>query len=183
VPRCYNQDQLAAVIRKLLRFSRCELLLLEAGNWGRGQFGDPAERERSVVRSRHQATEVRTWQYVSKNSVCPVIFMLNEFLSIIRRWMVFWNKSFLRKLDSTSQWYHCFYVSYDPKRSICPVSLMLHNSPKEECFSWRRVISVDIVALHSGLTAIFIRGLAEFLAPWLTERADDRWSCFLGCLA
>jgi hypothetical protein len=32
-------------VNGLLRFSRCELLLLEAGNWGRGQFENPEERE------------------------------------------------------------------------------------------------------------------------------------------
>jgi hypothetical protein len=32
VPRCYNQDELAVAVRELLGFSRCELLLLEAGS-------------------------------------------------------------------------------------------------------------------------------------------------------
>jgi hypothetical protein len=32
VPRCYKQDQLVVAVRELLRFSRCELLLLEAGS-------------------------------------------------------------------------------------------------------------------------------------------------------
>jgi hypothetical protein len=32
VPRYYKQDQLAVVVRELLQFSHCELLLLEAGS-------------------------------------------------------------------------------------------------------------------------------------------------------
>jgi hypothetical protein len=32
VTRCYKQNQLAAVTRGLRRFSRCEVLLLEAGS-------------------------------------------------------------------------------------------------------------------------------------------------------
>jgi hypothetical protein len=32
VPRCSNQDQLAVEVGELLGFSRCELLLLRAGN-------------------------------------------------------------------------------------------------------------------------------------------------------
>jgi hypothetical protein len=45
VLRCYNHDQLAAAVRELLRFSRCELLLLEAGSEGRGEFRNPKEGE------------------------------------------------------------------------------------------------------------------------------------------
>jgi hypothetical protein len=32
-------------VRGMLRFSRCELLLLEAGSWERWQFGNPEEGE------------------------------------------------------------------------------------------------------------------------------------------
>jgi hypothetical protein len=32
VPRYYKQDQLAFAVRELLQFTRCELLLLEAGS-------------------------------------------------------------------------------------------------------------------------------------------------------
>jgi hypothetical protein len=41
--RCYNQNQLEVAVREMLEFSRCELLLLEAGSCGRGQFGSPDE--------------------------------------------------------------------------------------------------------------------------------------------
>jgi hypothetical protein len=46
IPRCYNRDQLEVAASELLRFSCCELLLLEAGNRGRGHFGNPEEGER-----------------------------------------------------------------------------------------------------------------------------------------
>jgi hypothetical protein len=46
VPRFYNQDQLAVSVRELFWFSRYELLLLDVGSWGRGQFGNPEEGER-----------------------------------------------------------------------------------------------------------------------------------------
>jgi hypothetical protein len=35
VPRCYNGDYLAVVVREQLGFSRCEMLLLRAGICGR----------------------------------------------------------------------------------------------------------------------------------------------------
>jgi hypothetical protein len=48
--RYYNQDQLAAAsVRELLGFVRCELLLLEAGSRGRGQFGNPEEGEHPLL--------------------------------------------------------------------------------------------------------------------------------------
>jgi hypothetical protein len=43
------------LVRGLLRFSPCELLLLEAGSWGRGQFGNTG-RGTSAVGSRYQTT-------------------------------------------------------------------------------------------------------------------------------
>jgi hypothetical protein len=45
MPRCYKQDRLAVAVRKV-QFSRCELLLLEADNLGRGHVGNPEEGER-----------------------------------------------------------------------------------------------------------------------------------------
>jgi hypothetical protein len=59
VPRCFKQDQLAVVVRGQSGFSRCELLLLEAGSWGRGQFGNPEEGERSPF---EVATKQRQWR-------------------------------------------------------------------------------------------------------------------------
>jgi hypothetical protein len=41
VPRCYKQNKLG--VRELLGFSRCELLLLEAGSCGQVPFGNPQE--------------------------------------------------------------------------------------------------------------------------------------------
>jgi hypothetical protein len=47
--RCYKQGQLAVAVSELvtglLWFSHCELLLLEAGSWGLGEFGKPQDRE------------------------------------------------------------------------------------------------------------------------------------------
>jgi hypothetical protein len=36
------------LVKGLLRFSRCELLLLEVGSCGRGQLGNPGEGERPL---------------------------------------------------------------------------------------------------------------------------------------
>jgi hypothetical protein len=44
------------LIRELLRFSPCELLLLEAGSSGTGTVREPRVRGRSAVRSRYQST-------------------------------------------------------------------------------------------------------------------------------
>jgi hypothetical protein len=42
-PRYYKQDKLRVAVMGLLVFSHSELLQLEAGNQGRGQFGNPVE--------------------------------------------------------------------------------------------------------------------------------------------
>jgi hypothetical protein len=47
--RGYKQDELAVAVRELLGFSHCELLLLEAGSQGRGQFRNPKEGERLML--------------------------------------------------------------------------------------------------------------------------------------
>jgi phage FluMu protein Com len=44
------------LVRGLLRCSRCELLLLEAGRCGMGTVREPRERATSGVESRYQAT-------------------------------------------------------------------------------------------------------------------------------
>jgi hypothetical protein len=59
VPRCNNQNELAVAVRKLLVFSRCELLLLEASSWDRGQFGLPEEGERPPLEA---AIKQRQWR-------------------------------------------------------------------------------------------------------------------------
>jgi hypothetical protein len=45
MPSCCNQDKLAVAVREQLRFSRCELLLCQAGSWGRRKFGNPEDGE------------------------------------------------------------------------------------------------------------------------------------------
>jgi hypothetical protein len=52
----YKQDQLAAVVKEPLQFSRCELLVLEAGSLGQGQFRNPEE-------VKHQLLEAATKQW------------------------------------------------------------------------------------------------------------------------
>jgi hypothetical protein len=49
-------DWVSQSVRELLRFRRCDLLLWEAGSWGRGQFGSPEVKGTSAVRSRYRAT-------------------------------------------------------------------------------------------------------------------------------
>jgi hypothetical protein len=46
-------------IRELLELSRCELQLWEAGNWGRGQFGNQEEGEYPPLEA---ATKQRQWR-------------------------------------------------------------------------------------------------------------------------
>jgi hypothetical protein len=43
-------------VRGLLQFGRCELLLLEAGIWGKGTVREPRVRRTSAAGSRYQAT-------------------------------------------------------------------------------------------------------------------------------
>jgi hypothetical protein len=52
VPKCYTQK----LGVELLHFSRCELLLIEVGSWGRGQFGNPQRKG-----------TVRRWKSLSSN--------------------------------------------------------------------------------------------------------------------
>jgi hypothetical protein len=61
IPTCYNQDQLAAAVRELLGFSHCELLLLEAGSWGLGEFGIPEEGERLPLEAATKQQLVKVW--------------------------------------------------------------------------------------------------------------------------
>jgi hypothetical protein len=56
VPICYKQLQL---VREYLGFCHCELLLLEAGSWGRGQFGNPEEGEYHPLKA---DTKQRQWR-------------------------------------------------------------------------------------------------------------------------
>jgi hypothetical protein len=45
-----------------MRSVRCELLLLEAGSWGRGQFGNPEEGERPPLEAAQLETARKQWQ-------------------------------------------------------------------------------------------------------------------------
>jgi hypothetical protein len=42
-------SELVIELKGLLQFTPCELLLSEAGSWGRGQFGNPEEVERKLL--------------------------------------------------------------------------------------------------------------------------------------
>jgi hypothetical protein len=55
-----SEESVSASIRGLLQFSPCELLLLEAGSRGQGQFGDPEEGGTPVVGIWYQATAMNT---------------------------------------------------------------------------------------------------------------------------
>jgi hypothetical protein len=54
-------------VRGLLQFSPCELLLLEAANWGTGTVGEPRGRTTFAVGSRYQKTGEDTagWEDLS----------------------------------------------------------------------------------------------------------------------
>jgi hypothetical protein len=59
------------LVRELLLFSCCELLLLEAGSWGRGQFGNPEEGERPPLET---PTKQRQWRrYCGHYCVCEIV--------------------------------------------------------------------------------------------------------------
>jgi hypothetical protein len=51
-------------------FSRSELLLWEAGSWGRGQFGNPEEGGTSAVESRYEATTGEDTEDSKDNAWC-----------------------------------------------------------------------------------------------------------------
>jgi hypothetical protein len=71
LPCLYNE--LSWVLeRKPLRFSRCELLLWEAGSWGRGYFGNPEERESPLLEA---ATTERLMKILTDWEVlmCPIV--------------------------------------------------------------------------------------------------------------
>jgi hypothetical protein len=59
-------------VRELLRFSRCELLLWEAGSWVQGQSGNPEERECPPLEAATKQRLVKTvtdWEEL----VCPIV--------------------------------------------------------------------------------------------------------------
>jgi hypothetical protein len=64
--------ELMSLVRWLLELNYCELLLLQAGSWGWGQFGNPEERERlsleAATRQRLVKT-VRDWE----DAVCHTV--------------------------------------------------------------------------------------------------------------
>jgi hypothetical protein len=59
-------------VTELLRFSRCELLLLEAGSGGRGQSGIPEEEERPPLKAVTRQRLVKT-QMAEKTEVCALV--------------------------------------------------------------------------------------------------------------
>jgi hypothetical protein len=60
MPKCYNEGQLAAAVSwRTAWFSSGELLLLEVGSRGRGQFGNPEEGERPPLEA---AIKQRQWR-------------------------------------------------------------------------------------------------------------------------
>jgi hypothetical protein len=46
--------------QRTVGFSRCELLLLEAGSWGRGQFRNPEEGEHPLLEA---GTKQQQWRH------------------------------------------------------------------------------------------------------------------------
>jgi hypothetical protein len=55
-------ESVRELIRGLLRLRPCELLLLEAGSWGRRQLGNPEEGERSPFEAVTRQRLVKTQQ-------------------------------------------------------------------------------------------------------------------------
>jgi hypothetical protein len=79
--RCYNQDQLALAVGGLQGFSRCELLLLEGGGWGRKEFGNPEDE--SSIQSPSIVTPY-TWQYsISYDNHIVFFFLFILFISFV----------------------------------------------------------------------------------------------------
>jgi hypothetical protein len=66
-PRCYKQDKLvewvcfwlSELVRGALGFSSYELLVWEAGSWGRGRFGNPEEGERLSLEAANKQRQQR----------------------------------------------------------------------------------------------------------------------------
>jgi hypothetical protein len=56
-----GEDWVNQVARGLLGLNRCELLLREAGSWGRGYFGKPKEGERLPLEAATEQRLVKTW--------------------------------------------------------------------------------------------------------------------------
>jgi hypothetical protein len=77
MPRCYSQDKWVIVlvsrwVTELLQFSYCELLLLEAVNWGWGPFGNPEEEEYPLLEAvtKQQLVKIVTdWEDLA----CPTV--------------------------------------------------------------------------------------------------------------
>jgi hypothetical protein len=84
LPRCYKEGQLAVavelvgeletVVKELVGFSRCELLLLEAGNWDREQFGIPEEGEGSLLEAVTKQQLVKMWLW-TVTCVCVCVYV------------------------------------------------------------------------------------------------------------
>jgi hypothetical protein len=59
------------LVRGLLQFGRCELLLLEAGSWGTGIVREPTVRGASAVGSRYGA--MATEDVAVDTSLCMIV--------------------------------------------------------------------------------------------------------------
>jgi hypothetical protein len=58
------------LVRGLLQFIRCDLLLLEAGSWGRGQIGNSEAGERPPLKAATKERPVETVTDWKHKSVC-----------------------------------------------------------------------------------------------------------------
>jgi hypothetical protein len=52
--------ELSWMSQRTAEISRCELLLLETGSWGRGQFGNPEEGERPLLEASAEQRLMKT---------------------------------------------------------------------------------------------------------------------------
>jgi hypothetical protein len=68
--RLYHSIDGVEVVRGLLRFSRCELLLWESGSWGTGVVRKPRVREISAVGCRYQTTTAEDGRLRTINTCC-----------------------------------------------------------------------------------------------------------------
>jgi hypothetical protein len=77
VSRCYRRSEVSQLswvewvgwwvskwVRGLLRFTRCEMLLVDIGSWGTGQFGNPEEGERPSLDAATEQRLVKTWLWI-----------------------------------------------------------------------------------------------------------------------
>jgi hypothetical protein len=189
-------------IRELLRLNCCELLLLEAGSWGRRQFGNPEKEERPPLEAATKQRLVKPVTHWEHYSMCnsdmwivvtspinPIIILNPSIISVSRdnilelvsakiiRWN--WRETEEDKLTDKGTKFEC-------RISLCPrfISNKRKKSRTEYSSTWK-LSTKPTVKRGKGTRKPRIsssRNESDILSRTWKERGDAQHVCSAGLL-